>query len=79
LQSGVLRFSRRQELLDLAGRMGIGRFEANLIIATVQHSQAIGVAPAVRGSDAGRWFGYVLGATIAQSLILLGAFWMLWR
>jgi hypothetical protein len=33
----LLPYSARQALIRKAGRMGIGRFDANLIIATVQH------------------------------------------
>jgi hypothetical protein len=40
LEGPVLPYSRRQELLRIAGRVGIGRFEANLIIASVQHRAA---------------------------------------
>ena len=32
----VLCFSRRKAMLDLAARLGIGKFHANFIIATVQ-------------------------------------------
>lgn len=37
MEGGVLRYSVRMELLSDASRRGIGRFEANLIIAAVQH------------------------------------------
>lgn len=37
LDGPVLRYSKRQALLREAERRGIGRFEANLIIAAVQH------------------------------------------
>jgi hypothetical protein len=33
----ILRYSRRLALLKIAGQMNIGRFEANLIIALIQH------------------------------------------
>ena len=33
----MLTYSDRLELLDEAGKLGIGRFDANLIIAAVQH------------------------------------------
>jgi len=36
LEGGLLRYSRRLELLDLAKQMGINRFEATLMIARVQ-------------------------------------------
>jgi hypothetical protein len=37
LTGGVLRYSTRVALLHQAKRLGIGRFEANLIIASIQH------------------------------------------
>ena len=39
LEGGVLRHSRRDSLLRRAAGDGIGRFEANLIIAAVQHER----------------------------------------
>lgn len=36
LDAGFLRYSRRQELLQLASRLGIGEFEACLLIAEAQ-------------------------------------------
>ena len=37
LDDGVLRFDRRQQLVARAGRLGIRRFDATLIIAAVQY------------------------------------------
>lgn len=37
LEGPVLRHAQRRALLAAARRMGIGRFEANLVIAAVQH------------------------------------------
>lgn len=37
IHGGVLCYSDRLELLGAANDLGIGRFEANLIIAAVQH------------------------------------------
>ena len=37
LAGDVLNYSRRLELLAEADRLGIGRFEANLLIAEAQH------------------------------------------
>jgi hypothetical protein len=52
LQGGVLPYSDRQRLLRRAARLGIGRFDANLIIASVQHrrpacgdERALSIAP----------------------------------
>jgi hypothetical protein len=40
IRNGVLTYSDRLELLDEAEKLGIGRFDANLIIAAVQHRHA---------------------------------------
>jgi hypothetical protein len=37
---GIVRYSQRTSLMRQARKLGIGRFEANLIIATVVHRQA---------------------------------------
>lgn len=37
MESGTLRYSRRLDLMHLAAELDIERFEANLVIATVQH------------------------------------------
>ena len=42
VEGPVLRFSQRKRLLKAAARAGIGRFEANLIIAAVQHRRRAG-------------------------------------
>jgi hypothetical protein len=45
IRSGVLSYSDRLELLGEAEKHGIGRFDANLIIAGVQHRYASRAAP----------------------------------
>lgn len=40
LQGGVLSFDDRDRLIARAGRLGLSRFDALLIIAAVQHGQA---------------------------------------
>jgi hypothetical protein len=37
LSDGILPYPRRQDVLRAARRLGVGRFQANLIIAAVQH------------------------------------------
>jgi hypothetical protein len=37
LSDGVLPYARRQDVLRAARRLGVGRFQANLLIAAVQH------------------------------------------
>jgi hypothetical protein len=41
LDGQILRFDQRQLLIRAAGRMGIDRFQANLVIAAVQHAQPV--------------------------------------
>ena len=70
-----LRYSQRLELLKEAGRRGIGRFEANLIIASVQHKLGLStvIPPAPRRSTS-RISG-IVAFLLAQSMIL----WGLWH
>ena len=46
LQGPLLTMDARRELIEAAGRLGIGAFEANLIIAAVQHVPQREAAPA---------------------------------
>jgi hypothetical protein len=72
--SVILRFSQRLELLKEATRRGIGRFQANLIIASVEHAlrtERAHSAPIKSRSILSAW---VLFATL-QSVIVTG----LWR
>jgi hypothetical protein len=68
-----LRYSERQALLKEAGRREIGRFEANLIIASVQHRLS-GKAPGAEERKPFRFTGTV-AFLVVQGLILLGV-WM---
>lgn len=45
LDEGMIRYSRRQALLRRADRLGIGRFEAALVIAAVEHRHRTYAAP----------------------------------
>jgi hypothetical protein len=71
----VLRYSRRTDLIRTAERSGIGRFEANLIIAAVQHEA--GERVVVEGIRSSRrtfpsWLPLALAAIATQVAILLG-------
>ena len=71
----LMPYSTRQALLRKAGRMGIGRFQANLIIAMVQHEA--GGSP-LSGPDAPggiSWVWAVVG--VVQVLIVVGAYLLL--
>ena len=71
----VLRYSHRTRLLHHAERCGIGRFEANLIIAAVQHEvgQRRDVEPVRPGAS---WVSAVLGFVATQGAIASGI-WLL--
>ena len=76
LDEGIIRHSRRQSLLRRAGRLGIGRFEATLIIAAVEHRRrgyagAGGeVLPPVKRRSVGVVVGAVLLVEVAAGLVL---------
>lgn len=77
MEGSLLRYSRRQRLLHLAARLGLGRFEANLIIARVQH-QTRNTAPARPMASArtprppSRWTPLAAGLGL-QALLLWSA------
>ena len=73
----VLRYSHRTRLLRAAERGGIGRFEANLIIAAVQH-EAGANRPASARRDTGypRMRGTLVAIAATQSLIAMAVWWV---
>jgi hypothetical protein len=75
IHDGVLPYSRRLGLLGTAQELGVGRFEANLIIAAVQHRT--GAQPASGPASATfrlpiRRALPLLTVLLVQSLILAG-------
>lgn len=78
----VLCYEDRQSLLRAAGRLGIGRFDANLIIAAVQH-RAEGEHVVVRAAGteqsrgAGRWWESVAVVLAVETSLSLIAWWAL--
>jgi hypothetical protein len=80
LEGGVLRYSARAELLRLAGRMRIERFEANLIIAAVQHRLRGNRLAGAHARPRTRWgvgMAYFAAIVVVQAVIVAGAWWML--
>ena len=76
IAGGVLSYSARLHLIQTASEIGIGRFEANLIIAAIQHRigrSASSPEPAARPSLKIVAF---LAAALLQALILLGAWFV---
>ena len=68
-----LRYSQRLDLLKEAGRRGIGRFEANLIIASVQHK--LGLSTVLAPTRRPLRLPGLLAFLLVQSIIV----WGLWR
>jgi hypothetical protein len=69
----VLPYSRRMELLDIAEKLGIGRFHANLVIAAVQHQfSEIALAECV-ATPRWRWPATIFSVIAIQALVLLAA------
>jgi len=72
--SGPMRYSQRLEMLKTASAMGLGRFEANLILAIEQNrANPLDCAQPTRN-----WSGIVTCLTVAlvQSLICAGIWWI---
>jgi hypothetical protein len=73
----VLRYSQRVALINEAGRREIGRFQANLIIASVLHERGMGQAyevPPERGAPG--WRPVLAAVAIVQAAIATGAWWV---
>ena len=70
LDSPILRFSTRQKLLRQAAPMGLGRFEANLLIALVEHRHRRPAIPeSPRRLNASPWRA-VAGFVLIEAIIL---------
>lgn len=72
LERGVLRYSDRLNLFDAAQSMAIGRFQANLIIAAVQH-RAEDSAPGSPSPVRPKWLMPVTIVLLVQLLIFAAA------
>jgi len=75
MEKGSMRYSQRLAMFKAASAMGLGRFEANLILAIEQNRQK----PVDSAQPSRTWSGIVSFLTVAllQSLILLGA-WLIY-
>ena len=74
LDGGVLRWDDRRDLIARARRLGIDRFEANLIIAGVQHNAPPSPAETAAADSWGR---SVAVFAVVQSLIVVAAWWLI--
>jgi hypothetical protein len=75
MEGDLLSYSARLRLLAAAAKLGIERFEANLIIAAVQHrARRLPVPRAARSS----WpLAYLIAAAVVvQGLVLLIGAWL---
>jgi hypothetical protein len=71
MEKGPLRYSQRLAILKTAAALGLGRFEANLILAIEQHRRF----PTSVEQTPRNWSPLATFACVAllQSLILIGA------
>lgn len=72
----LLRYSQRQRLLRDAEQRGIGRFEANLVIAAVQHEAGATPRQRERVALPCSWIPAAIAFTATQSLVALAAWWL---
>jgi hypothetical protein len=83
MPASVLRYSQRLELLRAARRFGVGRFEANLLIAAVLERRRARPAGDAGGEAGGGGISSVVGDVavflLVQSAMLVGAWWALLR
>lgn len=77
IDEGVLRYDQRQRLLRLAAGLGVERFEANLVIAILQHRRRIEVAKH-RPQRPSRWRASAMVAmlALAEACFVLIAVWI---
>jgi hypothetical protein len=73
LEGRILQYSRRLELLKVAKQLGITRFHANLVIASVQHQFAEPAAGPFVTEPRRRWISTLLIILTTQSLVLFAA------
>ena len=73
LDGRVLRYSNRLALLTAAAKLGINRFEANLIIAIVQHRRSLPPPPPPTGSH----WPMIMAVAVAVQAAIVAAIWRL--
>jgi hypothetical protein len=74
-----LRYDERQRLFKRAEHFGIGRFDANLIIAMVQERTERHAAADEAPKKMAAWIPTAAAFLTIQSAILAGAWWLLIR
>lgn len=73
----VLRYSHRARLLREAEQRGIGRFEANLIIAAVQHQRRPVRSESDPVTSRSSWTPIFAGFCATQCAVLMGLWWLI--
>ena len=74
MEGPVLRHAQRLALFEVARRLGIGRFEANLIMAAVQHQRGQARAIAANAEVHRPWrLAPLAVVVVVQGLIAWGA------
>jgi hypothetical protein len=81
LEDGLLRYSRRQAILERARELGLSEFQAQLLIAQVQfgteESPFISAAPVtVRAADSGMWVRLAGVGVLALAIFLFLVRWV---
>jgi hypothetical protein len=70
----VLRYSQRCSLLKIAERLGIRRFDANLIIASIERDRTIQTSP--EATKRSTWAVWSIALAI-QFMLIAGAWWVI--
>jgi len=73
MEGTILRYSTRCELIHIAARLGISRFDANLMIAAVQHQLGHDMAQFPAEHSRSKWPLILAAIVILQSGIILAA------
>jgi hypothetical protein len=77
--SGILRYSQRLEFLRAAPRFGLNRFEANLAIAAIMGRHRPTEAAEEQSPGARPTISAVATFFVVQGVVVLGAWWTLYR
>ncbi|HYE19127.1 MAG TPA: hypothetical protein VEA69_11820 [Tepidisphaeraceae bacterium] len=78
LAGPILRYEERLKLLRQAEKLGVGRFEANLVIARVLNEQGMGQEVEWGPDRARKGWALPIGAfVVVQGLVVAGVWWLL--
>lgn len=77
MQGRELRYSQRLRLLQSAALLGIKRFDANLIIAMVEHHNIEAKPPISLEKTGGLAVGTIATFAVVQSIIIAAGWWLI--